>query len=129
MIIRIKNLRLRTIVGVNDWERQAPQDVVLNLEVAFDAGRAAKTDRLEDTLDYRALKKRIAEAVERSRFQLLEGLAAHVLELVMQEPRVSAATVEVDKPGALRFADSVSVTCSAGRRPDRNAAAARATSA
>jgi FolB domain-containing protein len=115
MIIRIKNLRLRTIIGVNKWERTHPQEVIINLELHFDGTKAARTDRLADTVDYKSLKGRIIEAVEASRFRLVEKLASHVLDLVTAEPRVSAATVEVDKPRALRFAESVSVTCSAGR--------------
>jgi len=115
MTIRIKNLRLRTIIGVNDWERTYPQEVILNLEFEFDGTEAAATDDLADTVDYKSLKRRIIEAVEASRFQLVEKLASHVLDLVMAEPRVTAATVEVDKPRALRFAETVSVACSARR--------------
>ncbi len=117
MIIRIKNLRLRTIVGVNDWERTRPQDVVLNIEVTFDGTEAARTDQLEHTVNYKALKRRVLETVEASRTQLVEALAERVLRAVLDEPRVEAATVEVDKPGALRFADSVSVTVSGTRKP------------
>jgi FolB domain-containing protein len=115
MVIRIKGLRLRTIIGVRDWERRRKQDVVLNVSVTFDGARAAETDRLRDTLDYCALRDRIVAAVEASRFRLIEALAGRVLALAMEDPRVSAAEVEVEKPGALRFADAVSVTCSAER--------------
>ena len=113
MIIRIKNLRLRTIVGVNDWEREAKQDVIINIEFEFDGTQAIETDRLEDTVDYKAMKRRIITAVENSRFYLLDKLAGRILEIVMEDERVRRAMVEVDKPQALRFADSVSVCCSA----------------
>ena len=115
MIVKIKNLRCRTIIGVHDWERRDPQQVVVNVQMEFDGARAAQSDDLADTVDYAAIKKRILEEVERSRFQLLEKLASHILAIAMDDPRVTATTVEVVKPHALRFADSVSVTCSAKR--------------
>ena len=115
MIIRIKNLRLRTVVGTNEWEREAPQDVTINVEMEFDGSTVARTDRIEDTIDYKAVKRRIIDVVEGSSYYLLDKLANRILETVMEEEKVQRATVEVDKPHALRFADSVSVTCSAQR--------------
>ena len=109
MIIRIKNLRLRTIVGVNDWERAVQQEVILNISMDCDIDAAAKSDDLADTVDYKTLKLRIMRAVETANFLLLERLARHVLDIIRSEPRVRRATVEIDKPSALRFADSVSV--------------------
>ena len=117
MTIRIKNLRLRTIIGVNDWERRRKQDVVINVELDFDGRSAAKSDRIEDTVDYKALCKRIIDQVERSRFCLLEKLADCVLKTVLGDPKVRRVAVEVDKPDALRSADSVSVTCRRRRKP------------
>ena len=115
MIIRIKNLHLRTIVGINDWERETQQDVIINVELEFDGTRAAETDTIEDTVDYKHLKRRIIDAVESSKFYLIEKLAAHVLSIIMEDKKVIRASVEVDKPHALRFADSVSVLCSSER--------------
>jgi FolB domain-containing protein len=117
MTIRIKNLRLRTIIGTNDWERRRKQDVVINVELDFDGRAAAKSDRIEDTVDYKALCKRIIDQVERSRFCLLEKLADCVLKTVLGDPKVRRVAVEVDKPDALRSADSVSVTCRRRRKP------------
>ncbi len=113
MLIRIKNLRLRTIVGINDWERKKFQDVIMNIEIELDGTQVMESDDIEDTIDYKALKKRILEEVEKSRFYLLDKLAGHVLKIIMENDRILQATVEVDKPHALRFADSVSVTCTA----------------
>ena len=115
MIVKIKNLRLRAIIGVNEWERIAPQEVVLNIELEYDASKAAASDAIADAVDYHALKQRILEGVEKSNFLLLEKLAGHVLGIVMSDARIARATVEIDKPHALRFADSVSVTASAKR--------------
>jgi D-erythro-7,8-dihydroneopterin triphosphate epimerase len=117
MLIRIKNLRLRTIVGINDWERNNFQDIILNIEIELDGTRVIETDDIKDTVDYKLLKRSILQEVEESRFYLLDKLAGHILRLIMENEKVHYAKVEVDKPHALRFADSVSVTCSSRRVP------------
>jgi D-erythro-7,8-dihydroneopterin triphosphate epimerase len=116
MLIRIKNLKLKTIVGVNARERKRRQKVVLNIEMDVDGREAVATDSIANAVDYRAATKAIIRAVEGSRFLLLESLAASVLDLLLKDGRVRSATVEADKPGALRFAESVSVSVS-GTRP------------
>jgi len=115
MLIRIKNLRLRTIIGLTDLERKDRQDVVVNAEIEFDGAQAARTDDIADGINYRTITKRLIHEVEGSDWRLLEQLADHILTAIMDEERVRRATVEVDKPHALRFADSVSVVCSAER--------------
>ena len=115
MKIHIKNLRLKTIIGINDWERAEKQDVVVNVEVELDASRATETDRIEDTINYKTLTKRIISEVELSKFYLIEKLADHILNIVLENNKVKRGTVEVDKPQALRSADSVSVSCSGDR--------------
>ena len=108
--IKIKNLKLRAVIGIHEWERKNKQDVVINISIFFDASAAAETDRLEDTVDYKAIKQNIISLVESSSFYLLEKLASEVLALCMADPLVLRAAVEIDKPHALRFADSVSIT-------------------
>jgi D-erythro-7,8-dihydroneopterin triphosphate epimerase len=115
MVIRIKNLRLRAIIGVHDWERAAKQDVVVNIEMEFDGAKAARSDDVADTVDYSAIKRRLIEQVEKTDFKLLEKLVDYILGIVMEDPRITRANVEVDKPHALRFADSVSLSVSARR--------------
>lgn len=110
MIFRIEKLRLRGIVGVNAWERETPQDIVVSVEAEFDAARAVETDAIGDTVNYRTVSKRVAETVESSRYRLLESLAEALIPVVLEDPRVLRATVQVEKPGAIRDADSVSVT-------------------
>ena len=117
MLIRIKNLRLRTLVGVQEWEKDMPQDVIINIEMECDVGRAAQTDDLMHTVDYKKLKKRILQLIETKRYNLIETLAHDVLRVAMEDSRVMRVLVEVDKPNALRYADSVSVVCTANRRP------------
>ncbi len=113
MIIRIKNLRLRTILGVNPEEREALQDVVINVEIEVDGQKAVETDSLAHAVNYRELTKRVIDRVERFSGYLLETLANQILKLIMEDKRIKRAVVEVDKPYALRFADSVSVQCEA----------------
>ncbi len=113
--IRITNLKLKTIIGVNDWERHTKQKIIINIKIDFNAAKASRSDNIKDTLDYKALTKKIIKTVESSQFFLLEKLAQTILNLVLESPLVKEAHVRVDKPLALRFADSVSVEVSKKR--------------
>ena len=113
--VTIKDLALRCIIGLNDWERRKKQDVTIKIEFEFDAARAVAGDDGELSVDYKTITKRVIEGVEGSGFKLLESLASRVLDLVMESPGVLRATVEVDKPHSLRFAESVSVRFSVER--------------
>jgi D-erythro-7,8-dihydroneopterin triphosphate epimerase len=115
MRIRIKDLRLRTIIGIYDWEREHRQDVVINAELTFDGTAAAASDAIEDTVNYKAITKAMIAHVEGASCQLLERLASELLAIALEDPRVHSAWVEVDKPHALRFADSVSVRVEGGQ--------------
>lgn len=108
--IKIKNLRLRTYIGINDDEIKNKQDVVVNVTIHYDAGRA--TDSVDDALNYKTVTKSIIALVEDNRFSLLEKLTAEVLNIAAEHHWVTFAEVEVDKPHALRFSDSVSLTLS-----------------
>lgn len=107
--IRITNLKLRTIIGIHDWEREHKQDIVINIKMEFDASKSIESDSIEDTLDYKVITKRVIKEAEASNFQLIEKLAQCILSIVMENPQVQEAHVRVDKPFALRFADSVSI--------------------
>ncbi len=113
--IEIKDLLLRTIIGINTDERHERQDVLINLTLHTDTRTAGRSDELRDTLDYRALTKRVIALVEGSRFYLIERLAAAVADLCLENDRVERVTVTVEKPGALRFTRSVGVTIGRGR--------------
>lgn len=116
--IRIKDLRLRTFVGIKEEEIRNKQDVLLNITIRFDASDAIHSTEIEDTLNYRSICKEIIEFVEDNRFLLLERMTHEVLALIMAHAEVRFAEVEIDKPHALRFAESVSIALSAERRPD-----------
>ncbi len=107
--IRITDLKLRTIIGINDWERDQEQDIIINITMEYDATKAIKSDKIKDTIDYKTITKKIIKAVQPSRFFLLEKLTNFILDIVMENSFVNEATVRVDKPMALRFARSVSV--------------------
>ncbi len=110
MIIKIENLKLRTYIGIYDWENNNKQDVVINIEMVYDGSKAGKSDNIEDTVDYKIITKEIINYVENGKFNLLERLVNDIGKLVMKDKRVLKSTIRVDKPGALRFTDSVSVT-------------------
>ncbi len=110
MIIKIENLKLRTIVGIYDWEKEKKQDVIINIEMEFDGTKAIETDSIDDTIDYKTITKEIIEMVEGQEFNLIERIAGDAMKIVMRNDKVQKASVRVDKPGALRFTDTVSVT-------------------
>jgi len=111
-IIRIKNLRLRTYIGINDDEIANRQDVIINVVIHYPAEKATKTDDMSDALNYRTITKEIIALVENNRFGLLEKLTNDVLTIASCHHWVTHCQVEVDKPHALRFADSVSLQLS-----------------
>ena len=113
--IRIKNLMLRAIIGINPDERVNKQDVTVNVTLTADLCKAITTDSEASTCNYRSITKKIIQHVENSEFFLLEKLADSILEIILQDPLVLSATVEVDKPHALRFSESVSIEVSGKR--------------
>ena len=107
-IIRITDLSLETIIGIFDWERKEKHKVVINVEIDFNAAKAIKSDCIQDTVDYKTITKKIIRHIQASNYFLLEKMTESVLKIVMEDPRVKKAKVRIDKPGALRFARSVS---------------------
>ncbi|MCL5281446.1 MAG: dihydroneopterin aldolase [Planctomycetes bacterium] len=107
--IFIRDLAIRCIVGVDEYERREKQDILVHLTLHADLRRAGRTDALEDTVDYRALKKRILRLAEESRFRLIEALAQNIADECLRDERVEQVAVMVEKPGALRFARTAGV--------------------
>lgn len=107
--IFIRDLALRCIIGVFEEERTKPQDVVLNIVLECNLASGARTDSLDRTVDYKAVKKRIVSLVEESQFALIEALVDRVAAACLESEGVERVTVTLDKPGALRFARSVAV--------------------
>jgi D-erythro-7,8-dihydroneopterin triphosphate epimerase len=107
--IHIRDLLVRCIVGIFPHEREEKQDVILNLTLFADLRKACQSDNIDDTVDYKSLKKQVLEMVQGSSFFLIERLAEEVARMALAVPGVQRVTVSVDKPGALRFARSVAV--------------------
>lgn len=107
--ILIRDLLVRCILGINEDERREKQDVLINLEIVSDLSLPGKSDRFEDAVDYRELKKRIVEMTGASNYYLVEALAEAIASLCLENPKVTQVTVRVEKPTALRFARSVGV--------------------
>jgi len=108
--IRVTNLRLRTYIGFNEEEKNKQQDVVINIEIRYPAEDAYTTDNVDNAVNYKTITKQVIALVENGHFLLLEKLTADVLAICSEHERVRFARVTVDKPHALRFADSVSLS-------------------
>ena len=111
----IRDLLLRAIVGINDDERVKKQDVVINIELDVDCRPAAKSDAIEDAINYRDVTKETIDLVENSAFFLVEKLAEEIARVCLADPRVQRVRVTVEKPTAVRFAKSVGVSIERGR--------------
>ena len=107
--ILIKDLMVRCVLGLSEEERREKQDVLINLILWADLRPAAASDRIEDAVDYRAVKKQIIALAERSQYHLAETLADRIASLCLEQSRVRQVQVTVEKPTALRFAHSVGV--------------------
>ncbi len=115
-IIFIRDLRIDTVIGIYDWERAIKQTIHLDLEMGTDIARAAASDQIEDTLDYKSVAKRIIAFVEGSSFQLVETLAERVAALVRDEFPVPWIRLTLNKGGAVRGAQGVGVIIERGAR-------------
>ncbi|MFA5060190.1 MAG: dihydroneopterin aldolase [Candidatus Omnitrophota bacterium] len=106
--IRITDLKVKAIIGINPWERKIKQNILLNITLQYNASKAIKNDNIVEAIDYKTLTKHIIREVSTSRFFLLEKLAQFTLDIVLSDSRIKSASVRIDKPLALRFAKSVS---------------------
>jgi 7,8-dihydroneopterin aldolase/epimerase/oxygenase len=113
-IIYLHDLKVDTIIGIFDWERRITQTVIIDLDIQADIRKAAQTDAIEDTLDYKAVAKRIIEYVGKSDFQLVETLAERIADIVLKEFSVPWLRVRVNKKGAIRGASDVGVIIERG---------------
>jgi dihydroneopterin aldolase len=108
-------LSTETVIGIFDWERQVRQRVEIDLVMHFDVAAAARSDSIDDTLNYKAVAKRVLAFVEASQFQLVETLAERIARLVLAEFPVAHVRVTVHKPGAIRHSRDVGVIIERGR--------------
>ena len=115
-VIFIRELTVETVIGIYDWEREIKQPVLFDIEMAADVARAAATDSVDDTLNYKAVSKRVIAFVERSEFFLVETLAERVAAIIREEFGVPWVRLRVNKRGALRGAVDVGVVIERGER-------------
>ena len=115
-IIYLNDLCIDTIIGIYDWERRIKQTIRLDLEMASDIRKAATSDDIEDTLNYKAVAKRLISFVESSEFQLVETLAERITEIVLNEFQVPWVRLRVNKQGAVRGAQDVGVIIERGAK-------------
>ncbi|HED40452.1 MAG TPA: dihydroneopterin aldolase [Chromatiales bacterium] len=115
-IIYLRDLKIETVIGIFDWEREIKQTISFDLDMATDIRRAAASDLIDDTLDYKRLSKRIISFVEGSSFQLVETLAERVAAIILDEFGVCWVRVRLDKVGAIRGASGVGVIIERGEK-------------
>lgn len=116
-IVFIEDLKIDATIGIYDWERRIKQTLAFDLEMATDISRAAKTDAIEDTLNYKDISKRVIDFVEASEFQLVETLAEKIAALILDEFDVSWLCLTLHKPGAIRGSRSVGIRIERGEKP------------
>lgn len=107
--IHIKDLLLRGIIGINDWEREKRQDILINITLFGDLHAAGFSDKIDDCINYRTITKKVIRHVEESERFTVEALSADIAKLCLEEEGVKRVRVRLEKPGALRFARSVGV--------------------
>jgi len=108
-LVLIEGLEVRTVIGIYDWEREIRQTVRLDLHMAWDISKAGKSDDIADTLDYKAVSKRMIEFVEASSFGLIESLAEQCASIILDEFHVPWLRLKMSKPGAVRGSENVAV--------------------
>jgi FolB domain-containing protein len=105
----INDLLARGIIGINDWEREKPQDILINIIIFTDLSEAGRTDNITYSVNYRTIAKKAQEKAETAKRLTVEALAADIAEICLQEKGVVKVRVKVEKPNAVRFARSVGV--------------------
>lgn len=115
-IVYIRDLKIETVIGIYDWEREIKQTVSLDLEMAHDIRKAAESDSIEDTLNYKAVAKRLIDFIGDSEFQLVETMAERCAAIVRDEFKVPWLKLRLSKPGAVRGSQDVGVIIERGER-------------
>lgn len=115
-IVYLRDLRIDTVIGIFDWERRTTQTIILDLEMSADIAKAAASDDIRDTLNYKAVAKRLIQFVSDSRFQLVETLAERCAQIIREEFDVRWVRLTLNKKGAVRGADDVGVIIERGER-------------
>ncbi len=116
-ILKIKNLQALTVLGIYDWEKESKRLVILNIEMHVVDYKAGDTDTIKDAIDYSLIEQSIVQRLETASYHLLERLVKDIAQCILSlDARIAKVSVEADKPGALRQADSVSVSLTLDRK-------------
>jgi len=115
-IVYIRDLKIDTVIGIYDWEREVKQTISLDLEMATDIRKAASTDDINDTLNYKAVAKRLISFVGDSKFLLVETMTEQIAQIVMQEFNVPWLRLRLSKPGAVRGSQDVGLIIERGSK-------------
>jgi dihydroneopterin aldolase len=110
MIIKIKNLRLKTKIGVYDFEKNLNREIIINAEIEIKSDKATNSDKLSDTVDYAEITTEIKNLVKENQFKLIEKLAGEIVKKIMENKRIKRCKVEIDKTKAIKEVESFSVT-------------------
>jgi 7,8-dihydroneopterin aldolase/epimerase/oxygenase len=113
--IFIHALKTEAIIGIFDWERQVRQTVIVDIEISADIRKAALSDSIDDTLNYKRIAKRVLTFVEESKFHLVETLAEHIAMLILDDFGIAWVRISLSKPGAIRSSRDVGVVLERGR--------------
>lgn len=114
----IKNILARGIIGINDWEREKIQDILINIELCIAVRRQSAEDNLSESVDYSKMTKKVIHHAETSHRYTVEALAEDIAQICLEDPNVLKTTVRVEKPGAVRFSQSVGVEIERSRNID-----------
>ncbi len=109
MLIKIKNLRLQTFLGVYEWEKTHNREIIINAEISTDHDKALESDNLSDTIDYDEIIAKIRNLISEKKFKLIEKMAAEVMKEIMRDPRIKKCKLEIDKVGVVEGVESFSV--------------------
>ena len=115
--VLIKDLMVRGIIGINDWERVTIQDILINIVLFADLQRACESDDINDCVNYRTIAKKVRAHAENAKRYTVEALAGDIARLCLEDPLVRKVRVRVEKPGAVRFSNSVGVEIERSREP------------
>jgi len=114
--IFLEALEVHCLIGIFDWERKIKQKILIDLEFPADIRKAAKTDRIQDTIDYKKIAKRTIEFTAKSKFFLVETLAEKLAQMILSEFRLPQIMIRISKPGAIRGANNVGVQITRRKR-------------
>lgn len=110
MLIKIKNLKLKTIIGIYPWEENFDREIIINAEIETNHTDSLSSDNIEDTIDYDIIISKIKDLLKLNRFKLIEKMAAEIMKKIMEDKRITRCKLEVDKVGVVPEVDSLSIT-------------------